>query len=883
MQSKSSLVAPSHETTQFHAPNPALDILLKKKPGENLVNEALSSQADGQKKVSFEKIHNEASLSSYADSSHSLNERKKNIEAQEILTKVRSVELEIKHYRKSLKRAKKKGNENNIQSIRKALKSLSKKKEMLLNASVTGINEKNKNQAPVSNSTGSGQATLRSGDLIGSENTKPSQAEPLATNSLKESSLRGLIFMLDERLGNLEEAEERLSQFKAAHRPADDIASEEKKIQFLLSEINTLNTTLTIFVKDFPNDSNGEKNSTPPSSQPVIDGSAPVNQETRELIRKVTTRRTRNKTGNKPLKRSENPVRNSTLYTDEEVLKLLNTKGKQLTKGIHSNIDKATTEFERLMQDRSSLHQKIDDAEDSDDRKKLSEELKLLDKNILATSGKLNQILEKTETIEKTVRKQAPQLSEDEKEQHYIALTKKFKSKETKSLEKKYKDLLADYVKQNSLGTTTLTMLGGAIANLGTLSIGSGVTRIMTGFGVPLAGVFSGAVIGGGLHAILTTPILKQVMRETWTSPILSEFNNHCKLVGASWGDWWRNEGKKSKYVSKDTSNPNLLTIKERRKEETSFRELFQTRYKVEEIPYYPFMGNYMSKGMAGATLPHWGLDKTSAAVADAAMHLPMGWISGAETSMLIQEQRSQLPKAKLVPLPSREISSAEAEYLASLLGNLQGGLQKLLNSKQLGPEDPTEREMLKAISRTSKALDSATLRSKFLGTLRQEISAGFANLDSKLDTLTEVISRTLVLLPSNGASYLLASWRASPDPLTAALGHIIPAALLILPPGWTMRPLTSALIRATLQAIFNGRAPDVTADNNATKDKGVSVPDALKSQSQDESELGDVTIDMRRHDDDDSSDIVGSRTEGDESDSDSEWGGREPKNLIAF
>ena len=80
MQSKSSLLAPSHETTQFHAPNPALDILLKKKPGQNLVNEALSSQADVQKKVSFEKIHNEASSSSYADSSHSLNERKKNIE-----------------------------------------------------------------------------------------------------------------------------------------------------------------------------------------------------------------------------------------------------------------------------------------------------------------------------------------------------------------------------------------------------------------------------------------------------------------------------------------------------------------------------------------------------------------------------------------------------------------------------------------------------------------------------------------------------------------------------------------------------------------------------------------------------------------------------------
>jgi hypothetical protein len=880
MQSSSSLVAPQQNSTQYHAPNPALDKLLKKKQGETLFKEALSSQADGQKKVSFEKIHHQASSSNYADSSHSLNERKKNIEAQEILAKVRDVELEIKHSRKALKRAKKKGNENNIQSIRKALKSLSKKKEMLLNISITGIDEQNKNQKPVSHSTGSGQTTLRSGDLIGSENTKPSQTALHTTDSLKESSLLGLALMLDERLGNLDEAEERLSKLKNAHRPAEDIASEEKKIQFLRSEIKTLNTTLSIFVKDLPIDSNGETKSTTPSSQPVIDGSAPDKQETRELIRKVTTRRQRNKSGTKPLKRSENPARNSTLYTDDEVLNLLNTKGRQLTKGIHSNIDKATTEFERLMHDRSSLQQKIDGEEDSEDRKKLSEQLKLLDKKIVATSGKLNQILEKTETIEKTVRKKAPQLSEAEKEQHYIALTEKFKSENTKSLEKKYKALLADYVKQNASGTTTLTMLGGAIANLGTLSIGNGVTRTMTGFGASLAGVFCGAVVGGGLHAILTTAILKQVMRETWTSPILSEYNNYWKLVGASWGDWWRNEEKKAKYVSKDSSNPNLLTIKERLKEE-SFWELFQTRYKVEEMPYFSFMGNYMSKGLAGATLPHWALDKTSTAVADAAMHLPMGWISGAETSMLIQEQRSQLPKAKLVPLPSREIASAEAEYLAALLVDLQGGLQNLLHSKQLRPEDPNEREMLKAISRTSKALDSAKLRSKFLGTLRQEISAGFANLDATLDTLTEMISRTLVLLPSAGASYLLASWRASPDPLTAALGHIIPAILLILPPGWTMRPLTSGIIRAALQAIFNGRAPDVAAV------QGVNIPDTLREDSPDDTELvdaSDVTIHIHGNvGHDESSEVVGSASEGDVTDSDDEWHGQGKRDFVGF
>jgi hypothetical protein len=43
------------------------------------------------------------------------------------------------------------------------------------------------------------------------------------------------------------------------------------------------------------------------------------------------------------------------------------------------------------------------------------------------------------------------------------------------------------------------------------------------------------------------------------------------------------------------------------------------------------------------------------------------------------------------------------------------------------------------------------------------------------------------------------------------------------------------------------------------------------------------LTLDRRRHGGDESSEIVSSRTEGDDTDSDSEWGGREQKNLIAF
>ena len=87
MYSNSSRLASQQETAPYNAPNPALDKLLKKKHGETLVNEALSSQADVGKKVSFEKIHNEASSSNYSDSSHSLNERKKILKLRRYLQK----------------------------------------------------------------------------------------------------------------------------------------------------------------------------------------------------------------------------------------------------------------------------------------------------------------------------------------------------------------------------------------------------------------------------------------------------------------------------------------------------------------------------------------------------------------------------------------------------------------------------------------------------------------------------------------------------------------------------------------------------------------------------------------------------------------------------
>jgi hypothetical protein len=271
-------------------------------------------------------------------------------------------------------------------------------------------------------------------------------------------------------------------------------------------------------------------------------------------------------------------------------------------------------------------------------------------------------------------------------------------------------------------------------------------------------------------------------------------------------------------------------------------------------------------------------------------MHLPMGWISGAETSLLIQELRSQLPKAKLVPIPSREIASAEAEYLDSLLNELTTGLAQLRNDENRGLADPTDREMLKAIVKTRKALASAKLRSEFLGTLRHEVKSQFTSLDPFLDMLAEVVARVVVLLTSSEVSYHMRAWRLSRDPVTAMLGHMIPAVLLILPPGWTARPLVSGPVRAALQAIFNGRGQDVTAAQQGPTTTATQLPKPIKSSSpdgtDDTADSGSVmsSVDSEKSEESsEESSVVVTLSEGDLNDSDSEWEGNEKPEYVGF
>ncbi len=601
----------------------------------------------------------------------------------------------------------------------------------------------------------------------------------------------------------------------------------------------------------------------------------------------ATTTDTREVTGN-PLSKRKDPKRNSALYPKDEIRDLLNTMAREKVDDIKFQTDAYVDEIDRLTELREELQQKIGKERNRKSQKNLVKELAALDKQIFSMVHKANRQVKRTGKIEERVQPQEQALSAKEKQERYETLVEACKSKETRALEKTYRDALKAYIDQTAedkAGTTVRIMAGGGVANFFTFSVGNGATRglaeVFSKSTMPFLSYALGSVVAGGLHAVLTTPILKQIMRESWTSPALAEYNNWWKLVGASWADYRRGEEKIAKYPSKDPSKRGLLTIDERLAEEKSFRNLFAARYIVEELPYFSFMGNYLLKATGAAFIPHMGLDRGSSVGIESAMQIPDGWVSGAETSLLIHNFRSEIPGAKLLPSPPMAVCAAEAAYLDSLVEDLMKARKRLRDNVKRDPADPTDRELLKAIHKTKKAADIARRKSGILGTLWHEVRSQFSSKDAIADTIAEAVARIVVLLESAGASYALEAWRKSPDPMTAFLGHAIPAILLIQPfGGWTSRGLVSGLARAIIQCFINERAKDVTSGNKESAIKTVQVPDTVKTESHDGTGEGHEVIDVGAEE---SSEIVSAPADGEVSDSDDEWAGNERKDYVAY
>jgi len=516
--------------------------------------------------------------------------------------------------------------------------------------------------------------------------------------------------------------------------------------------------------------------------------------------------------GATPLKTLHDKTRNSTLLMSGDLKKHFNVFALQ-------EIDKLELQLETLANDIDLLYesrrQKIEAGSPPGSRQARDQrhrEIQSLDKRILKGNIRLGKLIEERDKLEAKVIAPAKVLTPKEQTEHYKTFVESFKSEKTRELEKKHVQLLAELEHQSacSCGTFGLQLLGGLVANAASFFIGNSIARAI----VPsFAGALVSVPVSACLHVMFAGPLLKQILDRMWNAPALAEFNNYFKLLGASWGDWARGEENVKKYISKDPDKTEKLTIAERRAEQRPFKDLLADRYKTEEAGYYAYSINYGLKALVAG-----GLATTMSSVSDTyrwsewAAHSVMGWISGAEYVLAMQKSRSLISGAKQIVLPDRATSAAEAEALQSLLDDLQKALEKARHRKEKDPADMTERNLLKAIRQTGKSLQAARTRSGFMGTFRHEVKAQFANKEATADTLSESFGRTISLIPTAVLAEFLQPWRASGNFWLVSGAHALQGLLLIMPPGFTARPLYSGFLRALMQAGMNGRDSSAAA-----------------------------------------------------------------------
>jgi hypothetical protein len=332
---------------------------------------------------------------------------------------------------------------------------------------------------------------------------------------------------------------------------------------------------------------------------------------------------------------------------------------------------------------------------------------------------------------------------------------------------------------------------------------------------------------------------LKQASSASWKAPALIEFNNYWKVAGSLWGDrlraglgslgvnHWVDENQKKKYRSANPDQNDLVDIEELWQQTRGFWPLLTARYKTEEVAFFSFTMNFTFKAVAVAGLANLMATKSDNSRAiEWIIHSFAGWFSGAQTVARIQVARSQMPGATESAIPNQEIHAAHAAMLRSLLNDLEDAYRKLLTQTASASGDSAERDLLKAIRRTKKSLDEAETKSGRLGTFWFEFLAQFKTVDARADAAAEIFGRILSLMPSAILSNTLASWRVSGNPWLTFAGHALPALLLIVPPGWTARPLYAGFFRAVFQVFMNEASPRANTAGPASTT--VAVPDNL-------------------------------------------------------
>ena len=370
------------------------------------------------------------------------------------------------------------------------------------------------------------------------------------------------------------------------------------------------------------------------------------------------------------------------------------------------------------------------------------------------------------------------------------------KSEKTYSLEEKY-DALVSELKQehaNSPYTPAKIAIAGASAFSVSFLIADTLSRTVS------MSAYIPAFITGTLHVIAAGPVAKSIMPNMWSSPVLAELNNNFKLRGASWGEQWQGQASEKKYHSKYPEHPGKISIEQRLEEEQSLNNLLAARYKDEEASYFFFTMNYLLKAMGAAMVSKaFSTGTQTYKLIEATLHGVCGNLSGANYLFSQQAARSERNQSTNILTPTRKIFSAKAEELQSLLDDIENNLKKSESNPRHDTRDLTHHLLIKAQQQVQNELKIATLQASWLGLLRHELSINFAH-GSRLDTIAEIVGRSISLLPLSIINEVTSNWRNSSDPWLVFIGHALPAAILTMPPGLTARPLYIGAIRSALQ-----------------------------------------------------------------------------------
>jgi hypothetical protein len=542
-----------------------------------------------------------------------------------------------------------------------------------------------------------------------------------------------------------------------------------------------------------------------------------------------------------PLKQLDgSSTRKGALLSRDDLKPLFTTEAQKTLQKIDEKIEAVGEAIDTLIAKRNEIRKEIKDKNGNQDQLQQAKEVRKIDLKIQKRVLELTRLINRQTIVEDLVSPGTEQLSPKQRHERHEAVLRKYKSKNTLKVEEDYKKKRAEYERKvlGSWSTNALSILAGGVTNFSTFFWGNSLTRLLAST-LPEAAGYIGGAVAGLLHVVVGGPVLKQVASASWNSPALTEFNNYWVVGGSLWGDRfraglgklgverWVGENHKEKYLSANPKHIGLVDIEQRWKETLGLWTLFKGRYKTEEAAYYSYSMNFTFKAaVAGGFAQLMATKSDASRVIEWVVHSVMGWFSGAETVAGIQFARSQVPDAEESVIPNREIHAAHAAMLESLLKDLEDAYGKLRTQTPSAAGNSEQRDLLKAIRRTQKALDQAKTKSGFGGTFWFEFLAQFKTVDARADAAAEVIGRALSVMPSAALSNHLASWRTSGDPWLTFAGHALPGLLLIAPPGWTMRPIYAGFFRALFQMVINEASPKANTSGHATTT--TAVPDDL-------------------------------------------------------